>query len=198
MKSKFRIHRLKLDDSGVLEPSNYLSLVLDKNISFVNALLRERSNLKPGMSIAVRQEKPMESEAVETFFNSPKCRIAGELTTEDEYMQQIDALMTQLNVFATGGSGWVVETMKQLKIKTAACGNVTRGSFMEKPPILKALKRSIVNVVDERDNFCFDWIASAIFSFVGRPHSPKVHKKNWKIIFQPEVNANAAVRHSYV
>ena len=78
------------------------------------------------MSIAVRLEKPMESEAVEAFFNSPMCRIACELT-EDEYMQHIDALMTQLNVFATGGSGWVVETMKQLEIKTAACGNVTGG-----------------------------------------------------------------------
>ena len=69
--SKFRIHRLKLDDSGVLEPFNYFSLVRDKNISFVNALLRKRSNLKLWMSIVVRQEKPMESEAVEAFFNSP-------------------------------------------------------------------------------------------------------------------------------
>ena len=39
--SKFRIHRLKLDDSGVLEPFNYLILVREKIISFVNALLRE-------------------------------------------------------------------------------------------------------------------------------------------------------------
>ena len=90
----------------------------------MNALLRETSNLKLGMSIAVRLEKPVESEAVEAFFNSPMCRIACELT-EDEYMQHIDALMAQLNVFATGGSGWVVETTKQLEIKTAACGNVT-------------------------------------------------------------------------
>ena len=93
-------------------------------------------------------------------------------------MQHIDALMTQLNVSATGGSVWVVETMKQLEMKTAACGNVTRGSYIEKPPILKPLKRSILNVVEERDSFCFFYcIAVAIFSIVGRPHSPKVHKK---------------------
>ena len=121
--SKFRIHRLEFDDSSVLEPFNYLILVREK-IIFVNAFLRETSNLKLGMSIAVRLEKPVESEAVEAFFNSPMCRIACELT-EDEYMQHIDALMAQLNVFATGGSGWVVETTKQLEIKTAACGNVT-------------------------------------------------------------------------
>ena len=51
------------------------------------------SNLKLGMSIAVRLEKPLESEAVEAFFNSPMFRIGCELT-EDEYMQHIDALMT--------------------------------------------------------------------------------------------------------
>ena len=38
--SKFRIHRLKLDDSGVLETFNYLILLREKIISFVNALLR--------------------------------------------------------------------------------------------------------------------------------------------------------------
>ena len=94
----------------------------------------------------------MESEAVEAFFNSPLCRIACELT-EDEYMQHIDALMTQLNV--TGGSGWVVETMKQLEIKIVACGYVIGGSYIETPPILKPLKRSILIVVNKRDNFCF-------------------------------------------
>ena len=36
--SKFRIHRLKLDDSGIPEPFNYLILVREKIISFVNAL----------------------------------------------------------------------------------------------------------------------------------------------------------------
>ena len=64
--------------------------------------------MKLGMRVAVRLEKPLENEAVEVFFNSPMCRIACELT-EDEYMQHIDALMTKLNVLATGGSGWVVE-----------------------------------------------------------------------------------------
>ena len=85
------------------------------------------SNLKLGMSNAVKLEKPKESEAVEAFFNLAMCGNASELT-EDEAMQHFDALMTQLNVFATGGSGWVVETMKRLEIKTAACGNVNGGS----------------------------------------------------------------------
>ena len=125
-----------------------------ENIFFVKAFSRKTSNLKHGMNIVVRLEKRMESEAVEAFFKSSRCRITCELT-EDEYKQHIDALMTQLKVFATGGSGWVVETMKQLEIKTAARGNVTGGSYIKTPPILKPLKRSILNVVNKRDKFCF-------------------------------------------
>ena len=59
---KFRIHRLKLVDNDVLETFNYLLSVREKFISFVNAFLRETSNLKHGMSIAVRLAMPMESE----------------------------------------------------------------------------------------------------------------------------------------
>ena len=48
------------------------------------------------------------------------------------------------------------------------------GSYIETPPILKPLKRSILNVVNKRDHFCFLYcIAAATFSSVARPHSPK-------------------------
>ena len=70
------------------------------------------------------------------------CRFAFELS-EDENRQHIDALMTQSNVLATGGSGCVVETLKQLETKTASCSNVTGGFYRETPLILKPLKRSI-------------------------------------------------------
>ena len=89
--------------------------------------------------------------------------------------------MTQLNVFATGGSGWVVEILKQLQIKTA-CGNVTGGSYIETPPILKRLKLSIFNVVNKLDTFSFLYcIAAAFFPFIGRPHSAKIHTKLWNL-----------------
>ena len=91
----------------------------------------------------------------------------------------MDALMTQLNVFATGGSEWVVGTVTRMEIKTVSCSKVTGGSYIETPPILKPLNRWIMNVVNKRDNFCFLYcVAAALFSFIGRANSPKTHKKN--------------------
>ena len=176
--SKFQIHRLMLEDSDALEPFNYITSQKDRITAFVNSLLSVTPNVKLGLSIAVKLEKPLESEVVEAFFNSAMSRVSSQLT-DVEYLQHVDALMTQLNVFATGGSGWVVGPLTRLEIKTVSCSKVTGGSYIETPPILKALNRSILNVVNKRDNFCFLYcVAAALFSFIGRANSPKTHKKN--------------------
>ena len=101
----------------------------------------------------------------------------------------MDALMTQLNVFATGGSGWVVTTLSRLEIKTVCCNNVTGSSYIETPALLKPLKRSLLNVVNKRDNFCFLYcIAAALFSFTGKPFRPNSHEKNIeKLCFNPKL-----------
>ena len=90
----------------------------------------------------------MGSEVVETFFNSAMSRVFSQLT-DVEYLQHEDALMTQLNVFATGRSGWVVEALTWLEIKTVSCSKVTGGSDKQTPPILKPLNRSILSVVNK-------------------------------------------------
>ena len=155
-------------------------------------------NLKSGLTICVKLEKPLENETVDAFFNSPMGRISCKIS-DDEYMKHMDALMSQLNVFATGGSGWVVKTLSRLEIKTVCCDNVTGSSYTETPALLKTLKRSLLNVVNKRDNFCFLYcIAAAMFSFTGKPFRPKSHKKNIEKLFQPEAQANAFVRYSLV
>ena len=167
-----------LEDSDALEPFNYITSQKDRITAFVNSLSSVTPNVKLGLSIAVKLEKPLESEVVEAFFNSAMSRVSSQLTNV-EYLQHVDALMTQLNVFATGGSGWVMGTLTRLEIKTVSCSKVTGGSYIETPPILKALNRSILNVVNKRDNFCFLYcVAAALLSFIGRANSPKTHKKN--------------------
>ena len=57
--------------------------------------------------------------------------------SDDECMQHMEALMTQLSVFTTSGTGWVVKTLNQLEIKTVCCNNVTGSSYIETPALLK-------------------------------------------------------------
>ena len=178
--SKLIIHRVKLKSDRALEPFNYLVSHKDRVIGFVNNFLKETPNVKLGITISVKLEKPFESEVTETFFNSPMSRIACAFT-DDEYHEHVDALMSQLNVFATG------------QTKTVSCSNISGASYIETPALLKPSTRTILNVVNKRDNFRFLYcIAAALFSFVGRATSPKSHRKNiqrlhfnWKLMPMP-------------
>ena len=62
--------------------------------------------------------KPLEEERVTVHFPSPIERVAHELV-QDDFINMIDAIIAQINVYCSGGSGWVVETLKTLEIRIA-------------------------------------------------------------------------------
>ena len=74
--SKFQIHRLKRG----LELFNYIISQKDRTTAFVNSSLSVTPNVKLGLGIAVKLEKPLESEVVEAFFTSAMSRVSSELT----------------------------------------------------------------------------------------------------------------------
>ena len=178
LKSHFQIHRLNLGESSFIEPFNCLISLKDKIMGFVNSILEVEGNTKMGFSMSVRSRKPLVDDSTEAFFNSSMAKLSLELT-EEEFLEHLDQIMSQLNVFATGGSGWVVEKMERFEIKTAKCATVVAGSYIETPPILQKLKRSLLNIVNKKDNFCFLYcVGAALFSFVGRAFRPKTHLEN--------------------
>ena len=121
---KIHVHRTKLVIDRILEPFNYLVSHIERVMKFVNNRMKETPNVKLGITISVLLEKSVFGEF---FFNSPTSRIAC-ASTDDEYLEKVDALMTQLKVFATGGSSWVVQSSKRLEIRTFSCSNVAGAS----------------------------------------------------------------------
>ena len=100
--------------------------------------------------------------------------------TDEEYLDHVDQLMSKLNVFASCGSGWVIESLQSVEVKTATCQTINGSSYIETPNILKDLSKSLLNVKN-KNNFCFLYcVAAALFAFTGRAFSPKSHKENVK------------------
>ena len=173
LKSHFQVHRLKLGETSFIEPFNCLISLKDKIMAFVNSILEVEGSMKMGFSMSVRLRKPLVDDSTEAFFISSMAKLSLEVT-EEEFLEHLDQIMSQLNVFTTGGSGWVVEKMKRFEIKTAKCATVVAG-----PYILQKLKRSLLNIVNKKDNFCFLYcVAAALLSFVGRAFRPKTHLEN--------------------
>ena len=66
--------------TDVLEAFNYIFSQKDTIIAFVNSLLSVTPNVKLGIRIAVKLEKPLGSEVVEAYFNSTISRFSSQLT----------------------------------------------------------------------------------------------------------------------
>ena len=79
----------------------------------------------------------------------------GHEVIEDDYNHFVDQLISQLNIYCTAGSGWVVELLLAVEIKVAAPIRETGSSYIETPASLSGLRRSILYVKNKRDEFCF-------------------------------------------
>ena len=137
--------------------------------------------MKIGLTIAVDLVKPLNNDKVTTFFNSFLARIANNITDED-YLDLVDQLMSKLNFFASCGSGRVIESLQSVEVKTATRQSFNgSSSYIITPNILKGFPKSLLNVKNKNDNFCFLYcVAAALFAFTGRAFSPKSHKENVK------------------
>ena len=121
--------------------------------------------MKIGLTIAVDLVKPLKNDKVTTFFNSFLARIANNITDED-YLDLVDQLMSKLNVFASCGSGRVVESLQSVEVKTATRQTFkSSSSYIITPNILKGFPKSLLNVKNKNDNLFFILCCSRIICF---------------------------------
>ena len=138
--------------------------------------------MKIGFTIAVDLVKPLNNDKVTAFFNSFLARIANNITDE-EYLDHADQLMSKLNLFASCDSGWAIECLQSVEVKTATCQTLSGLSAIETPRLMKGLSKSLLNVKKKNDNFCFLYcVAAAIFPFNGRATYTKSRKQNVKML----------------
>ena len=75
--------------------------------------------------------------------------------TADEYFSHVDKLLTKINVFCTAGSGWVIEKLHLVELKVTKFAPLRAGSYIATPPELENQRKSVLNIKNLKDNFCF-------------------------------------------
>ena len=153
LKSAFTIYRLDLKPSAV-EPFHYLVSNTNQILSFINGKLPENGSTRVGLTIHVRLLIPLEGETVVVYFHTRMERLSHELD-EDDFNNFVDQLISLLNVYQSGGSDWVVETLLAVEVKVAAPVRESDSSFIPTPATLSGLTKSILNVKNEKDDMCF-------------------------------------------
>ena len=99
--AKFQIHRFLSESDRVLKPFNFLISNKEPLIGFLKTLLHSTPNIKLGINISFKLEKPLTKDVAEAYFNSTMSRLSC-IFTDETFMKPFVALMSQLNVFATG------------------------------------------------------------------------------------------------
>ena len=116
-------------------------------LSFINEKLPENGSTRVGLTIHVQLLKPLEGETVVFYFHTRMERLGHELD-EDDFNNFVEQLISQLNVYCSGGSGWVVETLLAVEVKVAAPVRESGSSFIPTPAILRKTK-------NKKDEMCF-------------------------------------------
>ena len=148
LKSAFTIYRLELKPSPI-EPFHYLVSNTNQILSFINRKLPVNGSTRISLTIHVRLLKPLGGETVVVYFHTRMDRLGHELDL-DEFKNSVDQLISQLNVYCSGCSGWVVETLLAVEVKVATHVRESGSSFIPTPAILSGLTRSILSVKNQK------------------------------------------------
>ena len=73
---------------------------------------------------------------------------------ECDLNELVDQLLRQLNVFCSGGSGWVLQKFPSMDIKVCKTRSLTGSSFIPTPTKLARFRYSLLNIRFLLDNFC--------------------------------------------
>ena len=164
MNSYFNIHRFDFT-SQTVDPFAFLIGHIGEIISFINDKLSNVHMTRVGLCMQVKMVKPLTRETAEPFLSTVLLSLA-QFVTEDDVYNLTDQIITQLNIFSTGGSGWIVETPLQFDIKTSKTPRLGGSSYIPTPPDLCARipRHCILNIRNLYDNYCFLYsVAAALF-----------------------------------
>ena len=162
--SYFNVHRFDFT-SQTVDPFAFLIGHIGEIISFINDKLSNVHMTRVGLCMQVKLVKPLTGETTEPFFNTVLLSLA-QVVTEDDVYNLIDQIISQLNIFSTGGSGWIVEKILRFDIKTSKTPRLGGSSYIPTPPDLCARisRHCLLNIRNLYDNYCFLYsVAAALF-----------------------------------
>ena len=97
----------------------------------------------------------------------------------DQYYQHVDQVLTQINIFCTAGSGWVIRRL--IDIKLCNYRPLRPGSFIPTPRLLQPLRRTVLNIKNFADGLCFIYcILAALFPVSNNQERPKKYTRYLK------------------
>ena len=183
VRGHFRTLRFKFQENEEnFDPFEFMVTNETQIIDCVNSAINDNA-ARFSICLEIIFEKPLQQETTSSYFNS-KMVTSSTLLTSEEYYTHVDQILTQINIFCTAGSGWVVQTLSKMDLKFCHFNPLRPGTYIPTPEKLKTLRRSLLNIKNKQDGFCFIYcIAAAIFPVTKnqeRPQNYTAHMSKFK------------------
>ena len=153
LNSHFKILRLDVQEEGVdpfafmMSHRSDIALLIDKKIT-------NQKISRVGLCIQAVHLKPLDGENFSPCF-STRLKSVVESIDECNLNELVDQILRQLNVFCSGGSGWVLDKFLSMDNKVCKTRSLAGSSFIPTPTKLARFRHSLPNIKNLSDNFCF-------------------------------------------
>ena len=137
--SHFQIFRIALAED-LVDPFAFLLDHKDHLKTFLVEKLQGQGHSRVGLCVQVQLMKPLDEQSVTPYFNSSLLRVVG-IIDDDDWFENIEQIICQINVFCTVVSGWVVQKLINVDLKVCKGRAFSGSSYIPTPPKMEKLKK---------------------------------------------------------
>ena len=182
----FQSFRLQADNQ--IDVFNFVTEHMEDLKLFVRNKIVELGPLKIQLSVFVQMLKPTDDTKVGCHANTKSKTLTTELS-DDEIFEMVDQINNSIQIFSTGGSGFVVQKIDHLDININKFKPIRGSSYIATPSAL--VGNNFLLNIRNNDNKCFTYSVLAAM-FPEKEHKqrqnkykPNLHKLNFDNIEFP-------------
>ena len=162
----FQLFRLQANNQ--IDVFTFVTEHMEDLKSFVRNKIAELGPLKNQLSVFVQMLKPTDGTKVGCHANS-KSKILTTEPSDDEIFEMIDQINNSIQIFSTGGSGFIVQKIDHLDININKFKPNRGSSYIATPAAL--VGNNFLPKIRNNDNKCF------AYSVLGAMFPEKEHKQ---------------------
>ena len=182
----FQSFRLQADNQ--IDVFNFVTEHLEDLKLFVRNKIAELGPLKIQLFVFVQMLKPTDNTKVDCHANTKSKTLTTELS-DDQIFEMVDQMNSSIQIFSTGGSGFVVQKIDHLDININKFKPIRGSSYIATPAAL--VGNNFLLNIRNTDNKCFAYSLLAAM-FPEKEHKqrqnkykPSLHKLNFDNIEFP-------------
>ena len=182
----FQTFRIQADNQ--IDVFNFVTEHLEDLKLFMRNKIAELGPLKIQLSVFVQMLKPTDDTKVDCHANT-KTKVLTTEPSDDEIFEMVDQINNSIQIFSTGGSGFVVQKIDHLDININKFKPIRGSSYIATPAAL--VGNNFLLNIRNNDNKCFAYtVLAAMFPENKNrerqnKYKPNLHKLNFDSIEFP-------------